>query len=103
VGCFFTDRPLLDPSTGQTYVLFKMWGRNTEPALAALRTAFPTAKVTFRRANPPGSSKQPAQRSTNRFLITPRHRNSTPTRSRRRRAAHASTTAERPAAEARIV
>jgi hypothetical protein len=54
VGRFFTDHPLPDPSTGQTYVLFKMWGRNTEPTLAALSTAFPTAKVTFRRAEPAG-------------------------------------------------
>ena len=33
------------------YVLTKMWGLQTEPALAPLADAFPDAKVTFRRAD----------------------------------------------------
>jgi hypothetical protein len=49
---FFTDHPMPDPSTGQTYLLFKMWGRNTEPTLTALSSAFPTAKVSYRPAEP---------------------------------------------------
>lgn len=48
---FFTSHPLPDPVTGQTYVLSKMWGRNTEATLAVLSNAFPDAKVTFRRAD----------------------------------------------------
>ena len=47
---FFSDYPLIDESGEETYVLFKMWGRNTERTLAGLAQAFPEAKVTFRRA-----------------------------------------------------
>jgi len=47
---FFCEHPLYDDSKDQTYVLFKMWGRNTEPTLEALVDAFPDAGVTFRRA-----------------------------------------------------
>ena len=42
--------PLVDDATDETYVLSKMWGLQTEPALAALADTFPDAKVTFRRA-----------------------------------------------------
>ncbi len=49
---WFCDHPFVDESEGRTYVLFKMWGRNTEPTLASLTQAFPEAKVTFRRAEP---------------------------------------------------
>lgn len=34
-----------------TYVISKMWGRHTEPTLAALAAAFPNAGVSFRRAD----------------------------------------------------
>ena len=49
-GRWYCDHPLVDDATGETYVLSKMWGLQTEPALAALADAFPDAKVTFRRA-----------------------------------------------------
>lgn len=48
---WFSDYAFVDPDAGETYVLFKMWGLNTEPTLTALRDAFPDAKVTFRRAD----------------------------------------------------
>lgn len=50
LGRFFTSQPLIDEEAGETYVLFKMWGRNTEPTLTTLVEAFPEAKVSFRRA-----------------------------------------------------
>lgn len=49
-GRWYCDHPLVDDATGETYVLSKMWGLQTEPALAALADAFPDAQVTFRRA-----------------------------------------------------
>jgi hypothetical protein len=45
------DHPIPDPESGQTYILFKMWGRNTEHALTALVEAFPESAVTFRAAD----------------------------------------------------
>ncbi len=45
-GRYFTDAPFTED--GKTYVLTKMWGRGTEPALTALRDSFPAAGVTFR-------------------------------------------------------
>jgi hypothetical protein len=45
------DRPILDRDTHQTYILFKMWGRNTELTLQALTDAFPDSGVTFRAAD----------------------------------------------------
>lgn len=48
---WFCDHPLIDEASAETYVLFKMWGLNTEPTLAALAEAFPEAKVSFRRAD----------------------------------------------------
>ncbi len=48
---WFCEHPLVDKATNLTYVLFKQWGRNTEPALKSLSDAFPEAKVTFRRAD----------------------------------------------------
>ena len=53
VGRWFCDHPLIDESAGETYVLFKMWGLNTEPTLASLAAAFPEAKVSFRSARAP--------------------------------------------------
>lgn len=47
----WTATPFLDEDSGQTFVLFKMWGLNTEPTLAALAEAFPEAKVGFRIAD----------------------------------------------------
>jgi hypothetical protein len=47
---FFCDHALVDEGAGETYVIFKMWGLNTEPTLKTLSEAFPEAKVTFRRA-----------------------------------------------------
>lgn len=48
---WYCDRPFVDRDAGQTYVLSKMWGRNTEPTLESLADAFPDTKVTFRRAD----------------------------------------------------
>lgn len=42
---YFTDAPFTED--GKTYVLTKMWGRGTEPALSALRDTFPAARVSF--------------------------------------------------------
>jgi hypothetical protein len=49
-GRWYCDHPLVDDDAAETYVLSKMWGLQTEPALAALVDAFPEAGVTFRRA-----------------------------------------------------
>ena len=49
-GRWFVEKPLLDASTDETYVLSNQWGPNTEPTLALLAERFPDAKVTFRRA-----------------------------------------------------
>ncbi len=48
-GRYFTDAPFTED--GKTYVLTKMWGRGTEPALTALRDTFPAAGVAFRAAD----------------------------------------------------
>lgn len=50
-GRWYCDHPLVDDGAGETYVLSKMWGLQTEPALAALVEAFPDAGVRFRRAD----------------------------------------------------
>jgi hypothetical protein len=42
---YFTDAPFVEDGT--TYVLTKMWGRGTEPALVRLRDAFADAGVSF--------------------------------------------------------
>jgi len=42
---YFTDAAFVED--GKTYVLTKMWGRGTEPALSALRDTFTGAGVTF--------------------------------------------------------
>jgi hypothetical protein len=47
----FTDRPLVDQANNQTYVVYKMWGTNTEQVLTELAAAFPEAGVTFRPAD----------------------------------------------------
>ncbi len=46
----FTDHPLIDEANEETYVIYKMWGRNTEQVLTDLAEAFPDAGVTFRPA-----------------------------------------------------
>jgi hypothetical protein len=48
LGRWFSDHPLLDEANNRTYVVFKMWGRNTEDTLRALSTAFPESKISFR-------------------------------------------------------
>ena len=50
---WFCDNALVDEGAGKTYLVTKMWGLHTEPNLAALASAFPEAKVTFRRADSP--------------------------------------------------
>lgn len=45
------ERPILDRESQQTYVLFKMWGRNTDFALNSLTEAFPESGVTYRAAD----------------------------------------------------
>ena len=47
---WFTDYPMHDLDGATTYVLWKMWGRDTEPTLRTLADAFPEADVTFQRA-----------------------------------------------------
>lgn len=49
-GRFYCDHPMVDDDAGETYVLSRMWGLQTEPALTALAQAFPNAGVSFRRA-----------------------------------------------------
>jgi hypothetical protein len=49
---WYTDHPFVDVEAGKTYVLSKMWGRQTGPKLAELAAAFPDSKVTFREAEP---------------------------------------------------
>lgn len=51
VGQWFTEYPLLDAPHHQTYIVFKMWRRNTEDTLRRLSLAFPNAKVSFRAAD----------------------------------------------------
>jgi len=46
---WFTDQPLMDQDNERTYVISKMWGRDTEPTLSSLVDAFPQAGVTFQR------------------------------------------------------
>ncbi|HVF15184.1 MAG TPA: hypothetical protein VM942_11330 [Acidimicrobiales bacterium] len=53
-GRWYCDYPFIDDAAGETYVLTKMWGLHTEPALASLAEAFPAALVTFRRADSGG-------------------------------------------------
>jgi hypothetical protein len=47
---WFLDDVFVDAD--KTYVVSKMWGRNTEPTLVQLRDAFPHQAVSFRRADP---------------------------------------------------
>lgn len=47
---WYCEYPLVDDDAAQTYVLFKMWGLNTEPTLQMLSEAFPEAKVSYRSA-----------------------------------------------------
>lgn len=44
-GRYFTEAPFVED--GNTYILTKMWGRGTVPALTALQEAFPDAGVSF--------------------------------------------------------
>lgn len=49
----WTSLAFPDEAQDQTYVLFKMWGRNTEPTLRTLTDAFPEAGVSFQEAVDP--------------------------------------------------
>lgn len=49
----WTGQAFPDHSQNSTYVLFKMWGRNTEPTLRTLTEAFPAAGVSFQEAVDP--------------------------------------------------
>lgn len=51
LGRWFSDHPLLDEANNRTYVVFKMWGRNTEDTLRRLSAAFPHTKISFRAAD----------------------------------------------------
>jgi hypothetical protein len=51
LGRWFSDHPLLDEANNRTYVVFKMWGRNTEETLRRLSAGFPDAKIGFRAAD----------------------------------------------------
>jgi hypothetical protein len=48
---WFSEYPLLDEPHDRTYVVFKMWGRNTEETLRKLSAAFPDVKISFRAAD----------------------------------------------------
>jgi hypothetical protein len=48
---WFTEHPLYDEPNDRTYVVSRMWGRNTEPTLTALSQKWPEAKVSFRAAD----------------------------------------------------
>lgn len=51
LGRYFTEHALIDEVNDETYVLSKMWGRDTEPTLALLSEAFPDANIGVVRAN----------------------------------------------------
>ncbi len=44
-GRYFTEAPITE--NGSTYILTKMWGRGTVPALTALRDQFRESGVSF--------------------------------------------------------
>src|SRR2546428_6678330 len=48
IGRWYFEYPLFEK--GETWVMTRMWGTDTEPSLTKLRDAFPDAGVTFRRA-----------------------------------------------------
>ncbi len=48
VGPWFSEYPLLDQPNDRTYVLSKMWRRNTEDTLQKLSVEFPEAKISFK-------------------------------------------------------
>ncbi|MEU7994050.1 hypothetical protein AB0B83_01735 [Micromonospora sp. NPDC049060] len=50
VSRWFTEHALVQD--GRTWVVRKVWGRNTEPTLTTLRDSFPEAKVGFQQATP---------------------------------------------------
>lgn len=47
----FVDSPLVDEANDETYVVYKMWGTNTEQVLTDLAETFPGAAVSFRAAD----------------------------------------------------
>lgn len=53
---WFTEHAVVED--GRTWVVRRVWGRNTEPTLTALRDAFPAAKVGFQRATTSTPSAQ---------------------------------------------
>ena len=48
IGRFYFEHPMYED--GQTWIMTRMWGRDTEPSLALLCDTFHEAQVTFRRA-----------------------------------------------------
>ncbi|MEU6208054.1 hypothetical protein ABZ814_31280 [Micromonospora musae] len=56
VSRWFTEHAIVED--GKTWVIRKMWGRNTEPTLITLRDRFPEAKVSFQRATRESTGEQ---------------------------------------------
>ncbi len=48
IGRFYFDYPMYED--GDTWIMTRMWGTDTEPSLSQLRDTFPDAQVSFRRA-----------------------------------------------------
>jgi hypothetical protein len=55
---YFTDRSLVDEANNETYVVYQMWGTQTEQVLSNLAAAFPRRGVTIGRAE---TSTAPAE------------------------------------------
>jgi hypothetical protein len=47
---WFTDYPVVDEAEDRTWVIFKMWGRDTAPAMTTLVERYPSLGVTFHAA-----------------------------------------------------
>jgi hypothetical protein len=47
---WFYDSPVIDKENNRTYLVWKMWGTNTEDALSKLSSAFPHAHIGFQPA-----------------------------------------------------
>lgn len=52
---WFYDHPFIDEQNDKTYLVWKMWGSNTESTLEKLASTFPDAHVTFEAAEVDGS------------------------------------------------
>ncbi|WP_433285545.1 hypothetical protein [Micromonospora sp. CA-244673] len=57
VSRWFTEHAVVED--GRTWVIRRIWGRNTEPTLTTLQDRFPEAKVSFQRATPESAGEQP--------------------------------------------